>query len=397
MQPDDSLHFTLKIASRCNLDCSYCYVYRKGDDSWRRKPPIMSDEVVEQTIRRIREYCEQSSQRTIRIVFHGGEPCLAGTNRFARMCQMLRRGLEDRFRVKLTIQTNGVLLNTHWAAVFDEFDVAVGVSLDGPPSVNDAYRVDHRNRGTHDRVAQGVQALADAGVRVALLSVVQFNADPVLVHRHLLSFSPLSIHYLMPDYTHDTIHEVFARHGPTPCADYLIPIFDDWWNHGTMDVAVGPFVDIARAILGATSCVDFLGNRPFGFVFVETDGSIEGLDVLRICSNGLCSTGLNVFANRFSDLSMASAIHVASIFDGQPLPTACERCPERLTCAGGYLPHRYSRLRGFDNPSVWCADLLKIFEHLRKKLGVDRADTILRRQAIRELSEEARNASARNP
>jgi len=34
----------------------------------------------------------------------------------------------------------------------------------------------------------------------------------------------------------------------------------------------------------------------------------------------------------------------------------------------GYLPHRYSKQNGFDNPSIYCNDLMKLITHIQNKL-----------------------------
>ena len=38
-------------------------------------------------------------------------------------------------------------------------------------------------------------------------------------------------------------------------------------------------------------------------------------------------------------------------------------------CGGGYLPHRFSRKNGFDNPSVYCDDLYAMFENMETVLA----------------------------
>jgi uncharacterized protein len=383
------LHFTLKVASRCNLDCAYCYVYNKGDDSWRDRPALMPEEVFEAAVERIRRHCEASKQTRLVVLFHGGEPLLVGPRRFSRCCERLRSALEGVVEATIVVQTNGVLIDARWTEVFIRHSVSVGVSIDGPRHLHDAYRVDHRGRGSYDCVTVGVRHLLEAELPVSFLSVIPFGADPLMVHRHLLELGASSIDYLFPDYTHDAIAAVRRRFGPTPCSDFLIPIFDEWWFNGTLEVTVNPFLAIARAILGGESRVDFIGNRPFGFVFVETDGAIEGLDVLRVCGQGVAATGLNVAGNDFAAISDANGLHRAAIFDGMPLPSVCRTCPEATTCAGGYLPHRYSRARGFDNPSVWCRDLLALFAHIRKRLGVPVEETALRRQVLAEMAAES--------
>jgi uncharacterized protein len=384
---DSSLHFALKVASRCNLNCSYCYVYNKGDETWRQRPSIMPAEVFDAAIERIRRHCARSGQRSVRIVFHGGEPCLAGADRFAAWCELLRTGLAGT-RTHFSLQTNGTLLDEAWVDVLRAYRVTVGISIDGPRARHDTFRVDHAGRGSYDAVARGLAHLRRGAIPIHVLSVIQLGADPLVIHRHLVELGADSIDYLCPDFTHDTIATVRRLYGATPCADYLIPIFDHWWQHGTVELRIGIFVAIARAILGGESQVDFLGNRPFGFLFVETDGAIEGLDVMRICKNGLAQTGLNVLTDDFHRVAEVSEVHRDAIFDGMPLPSACHSCPERDTCAGGYLPHRFSTTRAFDNPSVWCPDLLRLFEHVRARLGTSVEETRLRRQVLGEMNRE---------
>jgi uncharacterized protein len=373
--------FIVKLASRCNLNCSYCYVYNKGDTSWRARPAHMSRETFDATIERIRSHCLASAQPIVLIVFHGGEPTLIGAERFGAMCRHARTRLADVTELVLTMQTNATRLDEAWIATLREHSVYVGVSLDGPPEINDRVRVDHKGRGSYNAVVRGIDALREGGLPFALLSVVQPGADSVDIHRHFVGLGPASISYLLPAHTHESVLAVRDEFGPTPCADYLIPVFDEWWFTGTPNVSVREFWNLGRLIMGGRSQVDSLGNPPLRYVSVETDGSIQGVDKLRICEDGLTATSLNVHESAFSEIIHASALH-GSILDGVPLPTGCSGCPEAETCAGGYLPHRYSKERQFDNPSVWCADLLALFDHVRMRMGVDHDETDARRRAL---------------
>lgn len=374
--------FILKVASRCNLNCSYCYVFNKGDLTWQQRPPVMSAATFEAALERIRRHCLFSGQKTVTVSFHGGEPCLIGAQRFDAWCTRGYQVLGDVVEVRFVLQTNGTLLDEAWAEVLPKHHVQVGISMDGPKQVHDVFRVDHRGQGSYDVVERGLTLLRDKGVPFGILSVVQLGADPIFIHRHFLSLGCNSISYLMPDFMHDTISTIYRRYGPTPCADFLIPVFDDWWFNGTIDTRINPFWQIARTILGGDSQTDSLGNDPLGFAVVETDGAIEGLDVLRICEEGMTRTGLNVQQADFRDIVQASALHHQVIFEGTSVPQGCRSCPEQETCGGGHLPHRYSRARGFDNPSVWCADILALFAHIRDRIGVSITETGQRRQAL---------------
>jgi uncharacterized protein len=375
------VHF--KIAARCNLNCSYCYIYNKGDSTWKDRPPIMSDEVFEAAIRRIRMQCDITRQKFLLLGFHGGEPCLAGARRFDRWCGLARDVLHDIADLHICIQTNGTLLDDAWADVFRRHKVNVGISLDGPPEVNDAFRIDHQGRGSYDQVARGIRVLHDAHIPFSILCVMPLGADPLAVHRNfVITLGCTQITYLLPLYTHDTIAPVRHVHGPTPCADFLIPIFDEWWFNNTMDITVGNFRNMVKMILGGRSEMETIGNTPPSYVFVQTDGSMEGLDTLRVCKHGISRLNLNVMETGFDAILQADSMHSEAIFGGMPLPRDCRACPERDTCAGGYLPHRYSSSRDFDNASVWCADYLKLFAHMRDRLGVTIEETSARRRML---------------
>jgi len=381
----DSLQFVLKATARCNLNCSYCYVFNKADQSWRTRSRVMSDDVFVATMRRIRRHCEASRQPIVRVMFHGGEPLLAGVARFRRWLTMLHAELDGVARISLAVQTNAVLVDDRWAALFEEFDVEVGISLDGPKEVNDRFRVDHVGRGSYDAIVAAMDVLRARGVRFSILSVIQFGADGLDTYRHFRSLQPGTINFLFPDQTHADIAAVRAEHGPHPVADFLLPVIDEWCRVGADGPDVPLVRNIARIVLGGETRSDMFGNPPLGFVFVETDGEIEGLDVLRVDGQGLASTGLDVHRNDFVEIDAVSPFHAQAIFDGVPLPAGCRGCPEEQTCAGGYLPHRWSPTRGFDNPSAWCADILLLFARVRERFGVDAHETGLRQTVLREM------------
>jgi len=383
--------FILKVASRCNLNCSYCYVYNQADSTWKSRPPIMPDAVFEATLDRIRRHCIRSNQRTAHIQFHGGEPLLVGASRFGRWCERIRDVLSDTVTVELGMQTNGSLLDEKWIEVLRAHDVLMGVSIDGPKDVHDAFRKDRKGRGSYERVEQGLRLLQCSNVPHRILSVIPLGSEPLKVHHHLVSLGSKSITYILPDFTHDNVASVRRLYGPTPCADFLIPIFDDWWFTGTLELIIRDLWNVARIILGGRSQIETFGNRPPHYVFIETDGEIEGLDCLRSCGEGISRINLNVRHADFSDILASPTMHGVAIFHGMPLPTGCLGCAERETCAGGYLPHRYSRAERFDNPSVWCADILEIFAHIRRRLGVPVEETQSRRTELQNLDTNALN------
>lgn len=380
------LQFVLKTAARCNLNCSYCYVFNKADQSWRDRPGTMPDDTFSLTIERIRRHCLESGQPIVRVMFHGGEPLLIGVRHFRQWLVQIDQMLGTALPVSLAIQTNGTLIDDEWAQLFLEHDVEVGISLDGPADLNDRFRVDHSGRGSYREVVRGIETLRRYSIPINLLSVVQPGVDGLSIYRHFLKFRPSTINFLFPDHNHDDIEEVRRRCGATPVADFLIPIADEWYRNRPDGTDLPLIRNIFRLLLGGQTRSDMFGNPPLGFVFIESDGEIEGLDVLRLDGERFSATGLNVHRHDFAEIATHSEFHNLAILQGMPLPKACRSCPEGETCAGGYLPHRYSKSNGFDNPSAWCPDILKLFRHLRTLLDVDLTETELRRMALQQVA-----------
>ena len=79
----------VKTASRCNLNCTYCYVYNLGDDGWKSQPRRMSSEVLEAIIDQVGELSHRQDQ-AISVVLHGGEPLLLGFEGIQRLVEGLK-------------------------------------------------------------------------------------------------------------------------------------------------------------------------------------------------------------------------------------------------------------------------------------------------------------------
>ena len=51
--------FIVKVHSRCNLACTYCYVYEMADQAWRNLPQRMPAAVAGQLVERIAEHARR--------------------------------------------------------------------------------------------------------------------------------------------------------------------------------------------------------------------------------------------------------------------------------------------------------------------------------------------------
>ena len=100
---------------------------------------------------------------------------------------------------------------------------------------------------------------------------------------------------------------------------------------------------------------------------VETNGGIEAVDVLKVCGDGFTKGAANVLTHEFEDAFEEDLITMYEQ-SHRMLCGKCLACPIKNICGGGYLPHRYSSKNGFNNPSIYCKDLLKLIAHIQNRL-----------------------------
>jgi uncharacterized protein len=372
--------FVVKIHSRCDLSCDYCYVYEMADQSWRDRPKQMSRNTADQTARRLGEHVTGHGLGEITLVLHGGEPLLAGPDLISYLVTAVRDAVRSEVMVRATVQTNGVRLDDRYLALFDRLGVRVGVSLDGAADAQDRHRRFAGGRGSHAAVTAGLRQLAGERYRhlfSGLLCVIDLENDPLDTYAALLQFEPPSVDFLLP-------HGSWASPPPgritgspdTPYADWLIAIFDRWYREPR--TAVRLFTEVMRLLLGGTSEVEAVGLAPVSLLVIETDGAIEQVDTLKSAFHGAPQTGLHVARDSF-DAALLLPEVAARQAGHRALSVKCQECAIRRVCGGGLYAHRYSPGTGFANPSVYCPDLMRLIKHIRQTMESDIAQRIARR------------------
>jgi uncharacterized protein len=360
--------FVLKVHSKCDLACDHCYVFESIDQSWRDRPNAMSSEVVTQTAARIAEHVKAHELSRVEVVLHGGEPLLVGVPGLRSVLLELKRALGDLCQLDINVQTNGVLLNEEFCELFDEHGVGVGISLDGDREANDRHRNYRDGRSSYDAVIRAIRLLASDRFRhlySGLLCTIDVANDPIRVYEALLELDPPRIDLLLPHATWDNPPPRPAGTG-TEYADWLIRIFNRWQSDA-FPVRIRTFDSIVDTLAGGNSGTEALGLAPVRMVVIEADGSYEQADSLKVAYAGAPSTGLGVFTHALDSVLDHPGIagRQRGIAD---LSAACQRCPVVRSCGGGMYAHRYRADSDFDNPSVYCADLLKLIEHIRDQL-----------------------------
>jgi uncharacterized protein len=188
--------------------------------------------------------------------------------------------------------------------------------------------------------------------------------DPIAVYDALVALDPPRIDFLLPHATWDA-PPLRPRGSATPYADWLVTVSGRWDAAGR-PVPVRIFDSVLRALRGESSLTESLGLAPADLVVIETDGTFEQADSLKTAYDAAPATGMDVVANTLDDVLCHPGM-LARQQGIQQLSEECRACPFVNSCGGGLYAHRYRTGSGFDNPSVFCPDLMELIMNIRDR------------------------------
>jgi uncharacterized protein len=374
---------TKPIGPACNLDCTYCFYLEKAKlypdtHNWR-----MSDEVLE---RYIRDYIVSQPTQEVTFAWQGGEPTMLGVSFFQRVVELQRR-YADGHTIHNAIQTNGTLLDDAWGRFLAEHKFLVGLSLDGPRALHDAYRVDKGQKPTFDRVMAGREMLKKHKVDFNTLTVVnrKNSREPLkvyeflrrfgsgfmqfipLVEREAPSANPMGLSLAEPPSLDPADDNVVQSTRITPWSvrpehfgEFLTTIFDQWVRRDVGSV----FVQIFDVTLGNWA------GQPGGLcVFSEKCGSamaIEHNGDVFSCDHYVYPQYRlgNVMTEALGDMAASTRQRKFGADKADTLPRYCRECDVRFACHGECPKHRFLKTPdGEPGLNYLCAAYKRFFTH----------------------------------
>lgn len=351
----------VKLASRCNIKCTYCYWFR--DPDVYRRPALLTEEAEAAFLTKLEQHIEAFGLERFLLIFHGGEPLLFPKRRFAKLQDALN-GIEARTGCAIGrgVCTNAILVDPEWADILKRYGVDVSVSIDGPPAIHDKNRIDFKGEGTLADTLRGIACLRAEGLDPGLISVCNPDTDPEQILGYVVDeLGVTRFDILPPDAT-------YADDLP-PIADYFIKLFDVWYDrYAARGVRIRSLDAMIHGLVGNFSVSDTVGLGPTETVTLMPDGALEPLDVLRIAGDGSTRTGVTVFDDDLQDIQTDTRWREA--FDASlQLSETCLACEYLDACGGGHVAHRWSAARRYDNPSVYCESWKRIFGHIWTRLA----------------------------
>jgi uncharacterized protein len=322
---------------------------------------------------RINEHAIAHRLASADVIMHGGEPFSLSLDYLRKICDAIRSNTPN-VDVKFHAQTNGTLFNELTLRFCLEWNMTIGLSLDGPRRVNDRHRLDFTGHSSFDAVERTLRLLTSLEGRKVwggFLAVIDIKTDPLEVYSYLKSFNPTTIDFLFPLHHYEMLPAGKERSiENTPYADWLLPIFYSWYHERPQTTKIRRFRDIIALMVGSEKATEEWGLQPVDFIVVETDGEIQAVDTLKVTYEGANRLGMTIFENSFDEV-LSSPLVVERQQRWLSLCSTCQNCNLVKVCGGGYFPHRYSKANGFQNPSVYCADLMKLIRSIYKAVSTD--------------------------
>jgi uncharacterized protein len=381
-----SLPFSLitkPTGAACNLDCSYCFFLSK-EVLWGHDSQRMSVETLD---RFVASYLDAQPDGEVTIGWQGGEPTMRGLAFFEEAVRLAEQYRSPGQTVKHAIQTNGTLLDDEWGEFLSANDFLVGLSMDGPAELHDAYRVNKAGRGTYDQVRRGWDILRRHKVETNILCTVNAaNAGhPLEVYRHFrdelgaqfVQFIPI-VERVEAGHEEDAErgfrdeqgdHVLYRQAGeqvtsrtvqPYAWGAFLSAVFDEWVSRDVGEVFVQHFDVTLGALFGQYSlCVH--SPECGSAIAMEHSGDVYSCDHYVEPDYRLG----NIATKSFAELLNAPAQRVFGRSKLTTLPAQCRECPVRWACNGGCPKDRFTTTSdGEPGLNYLCTGYYNFFTHV---------------------------------
>jgi len=369
----------------CNLDCEYCFFLSK-EMLYPGSRFRMAEEIHEAYVRQLLE--AHPDHHEVVVAWQGGEPTMMGLDFFRRSVELERRFAKPGQQILNTMQTNGTLLDDEWGDFLKEHGFLVGISIDGPPEMHDAYRVDKGGKPTFDRVMAGLEVLKRHEVDWNVLTTIHaVNGDhgrevytffrdqlgatfvqfiPIIERATEETFAVAEAGWGegvkgRPLYKQEGDLVTHRSVGPEQYGRFMIDVFEEWVRHDIGTVHVQMF---------DTTLANFYGEPGGMCVHAETCGlqlAIEHTGDLYSCDHFVEPDYLlgNIEDKHMLELIVSPQQQKFGRDKFDTLTQYCLDCDVRFACNGGCPKDRFATSPyGEEGQHYLCPSYKDFFHHV---------------------------------
>ena len=361
----------------CNLDCTYCYYLEKENlYAAKGRDYRMSDTVLESYIR---QYIQSQPAQHVSFAWQGGEPTLLGVPFFERVLELQKKYAGDKI-IDNALQTNGTLLDDAWGEFLARNKFLIGLSIDGPAEIHDAYRVDKGGQPTFARVMHGLDTLKKHVVEFNTLTVINrknsYHARQVYrflkeIGSKYLQFIPIVEQVAAtPDPNGLMLLKPYARQKttvsewsvePLQFGKFLSTVFDEWVLSDVGRVFVQIFDVALESWSGLPQSLCVFAPQCGKALAVEHNGDLYSCDHFVYPENKLG----NIMERAMSGLVNSPQQARFGSAKATSLPSDCQKCDVRFACNGECPKHRFNTTAsGEYGLNYLCAGYKHFFHHI---------------------------------
>lgn len=344
------------VAARCNLRCIYCY----NENRLSRKRTIATTQMSIDVLDRITNRFVATDQFTkITMLWHGGEPFLAGTDLFINAVKLQKTALlERRTSVILqnSIQSNGTIFNEALINLLVQENFQIGISVDGPDYIHNRNRLYRNGKKSHSTILKNIRYMKKLSQNIGIVSVVtklsighekeiiDFFISENLTNIHFLPFAEYSMDgvTLKPDSISDKEFGYF-----------LLKVFDIWRAYDNPKLRIRILNNFLQGIIGGETELCTFRNNCKHHLAIESDGNVyicgRNANVNEYLVGSVGAINTKAYNDKLSRISNSM----------QKLSSKCSSCTWLSICNGGCSYYR--RRNGVD---LFCDSYKMLLEKM---------------------------------
>lgn len=364
----------INCTSACNLACRYCFEGNWKHHSYNQDKIAME---FQQGMEHFKKFISQivemnGSMNETEIILHGGEPFLIKTSLYRQLFEDVKKTGAN---VQFSVQTNGTIITDDIISLLKDFNIPVGISIDGPAACHDKYRVTKNGGGTSNTILRNIEKLRSHNIRVAALATfTNNNIDDILQvykffaeHGIDFSFNP----FFLPDESNYTDMKLDI----VDYSEKLCRLFDEWISDNSSDITIMPFERILDLItskdfsMKVCSCLEDCSKS---FVAIDTRGNIYPCNHF-VGSEQFCYG--NIGESNLSEL-IDSNTRFAQRWEYLK-NTHCEGCEIQDFCHGGCPYHVFAAYgNDINHPDFTCQSQKAIVSHIQSIMEKYKNETL---------------------
>ena len=344
------------VGSRCNLACRYCYYLDKA------RHEEMSDELLDEFIR---QYLEAQTQPEVLFTWHGGEPLLRPISFYQKAMQMQQRYAHGR-TIDNCLQTNGTLITKEWCQFFHDNHFLIGISIDGPQDMHDAYRQSPRQQSSWQQVMHAIDLLNQYDVMWnAMATVNHLTADEP--QRFYRFFREIGCQFLQFTPVVERQHGKVADFSVSPrqWGNFLCGVFDEWVLQDIGNMYVQLFDATLANWVGEAPGLCSMSPLCGRCAAMESNGDVYSCDHF-VFPEYLLG---NIRTSTLTSLLYGECQQQFGRNKSETLSRQCRECPFLFACHGECPRNRFvDDCYGEPNHNYLCDGYRQFFEHVAQDM-----------------------------